>query len=295
MYTYFDAVESLIVSSYGGAQDAEQRDIRTAIHRAYDELTTLRDWNYYQTHGRVITDAPYQTGTVSYNTSTRALTLSGGTWPAWAEYGHVRVGTRIASVQTRVSGTVLTLKSGVTFPETLTAQPYVIYRILYPLPSDFRNLDEPTSEYNWSSGLYVSPDEALKIERVARSTGLPYHWTVLPDPDGSGWVLKLIGYPTRVETVDFMYRRSARPIKYSGHESAARFSSVTVQDEGADLGWVAPIPAAPSDCVGSVVRFGSAASVFPGSIESLTPYDAEGVVLTRNGDRGLTTHRMSAS
>ena len=199
--TFFDLVESLIVSSYGGPQDAEQRDIRSAVLKAYAEVTTIRDWSYYQTHGRVITDAPYSTGNVSYNTSTRELTLTGGTWPSWAEYGHVRVGVRVATVAQRVSGTVLKLDSGVTFPETLTDQPYVIYRILYPLPSDFRNLDEPTSEYNWSSGLYVSPDEALKIERVARSTGLPYHWTVLPNPNAAGWVIKLIGYPTRARCV----------------------------------------------------------------------------------------------
>ncbi len=29
--TYFDLVESLIVSSFGGPQDAEQRDIRSAM------------------------------------------------------------------------------------------------------------------------------------------------------------------------------------------------------------------------------------------------------------------------
>ena len=41
--TYFDLVESLIVSSYGGAQDAEQRDIRTAVQRAYQELGWIWD------------------------------------------------------------------------------------------------------------------------------------------------------------------------------------------------------------------------------------------------------------
>jgi hypothetical protein len=282
---YFDLVESLIVSSYGGPQDAEQRDIRSAILKAYNEVTTIRDWSHYQSHGRVITDAPYQTGTVSYNTSTRELTLTGGTWPTWATFGHVRIGTRIAVVSARTSSTVLTLDAGVTFPETITSQPYVLYRLLYPLPADFRNLDEPTSEYNWSSGLYVSPDEALKIERVARSTGLPYHWTVLPNPNGSGWVIKLLGYPTRVETVDFMYRRTARPLKYSGHEANSRAGTIARTGDAVTLSGATTFV---SGFVGSILRVGDT-SLHPGPAESLNPWVSESEITAVGSTTSLTT------
>jgi len=283
--TFFDLVESLIVSSYGGPQDAEQRDIRSAVLKAYAEVTTIRDWSYYQTHGRVITDAPYSTGNVSYNTSTRELTLTGGTWPSWAEYGHVRVGVRVATVAQRVSGTVLKLDSGVTFPETLTDQPYVIYRILYPLPSDFRNLDEPTSEYNWSSGLYVSPDEALKIERVARSTGLPYHWTVLPNPNAAGWVIKLIGYPTRVETVDFIYRRTARGLRVSGHEANSRAGTIARSGTAVTLSGATTFV---DSFAGSVLRVGDTTS-HPGPAESLNPWVSESKIVVVGTASTLTT------
>jgi hypothetical protein len=73
-------------------------------------------------------------------------------------------------------------------------------------------MDEPSDEYNWWSGLYVTPDEAMKLDRVSNSSGEPYHWTVIKDPDGTGWAVKLVGYPTKLETLDFTYRRSAADI-----------------------------------------------------------------------------------
>lgn len=275
--TYFDLVESLIVSSYGGPQDAEQRDIRTAVQRAYNEITTINEWSHYYQHGRIITQPQYQTGTVAFNASTNQLTLSGGTWPTWAELGSVSIGRAIAKVDTRVSNTVLKLDSTLTFASTLAAgQAYVLYQTDYPLPADFRNMDEPSNEFNWWSGLYLKPDEAMKLERVGNRSGRPWHWTVLKNPNGSGYILKLVGYPTSQETLDFTYRRYPRQIKYSGHEPSMRFSSITANDvlerTSNTFG-----QAFSASMVGSVIRIGTTTD-FPGPIESLTPYVSEALI-----------------
>lgn len=281
--TYFDLVESLIVSSYGGPQDAEQRDIRTAIHRAYSEVTQIRDWAYYHVHGRLVTDAPYATGTVTSSGVT--VTLTGGTWPSWAASGgYLKVGEQICRVASRTSGSVIVLDSTLTLKADVTAQPFTLYRTVYALPSDFRNLDEPSDEYNWWSGLYVTPDEAMKIERVNNSSGTPYHWTVIKDPDSTGWAIKLIGYPTEAETIDFTYRRTARPIRYSGHETALRQgtisrSSATVTGSGTAFS---------SAMVGSILRVGDTTD-HPGPIESLTPWVSEAKITAVGGATSLTT------
>lgn len=275
--TYFDLVESLIVSSYGGPQDAEQRDIRTAVQRAYNEITTINEWSHYYQHGRIITQPQYQTGTVAFNASTNQLTLSGGTWPTWAELGSVSIGRAIAKVDTRVSNTVLKLDSTLTFAGTLAAgQAYVLYQTDYPLPADFRNMDEPSNEFNWWSGLYLKPDEAMKLERVGNRSGRPWHWTVLKNPNGSGYILKLVGYPTSQETLDFTYRRYPRQIKYSGHEPSMRFSSITANDvlERTSNTFSQAFSAS---MVGSVIRIGTTTD-FPGPIESLTPYVSEALI-----------------
>lgn len=271
--TYFDLVESLIVSSYGGPQDAEQRDIRTAIHRAYDELTTIRDWSYYHVHGRIVLQAPYDTGTVTSSGTT--VTLTGGTWPSWAASGaYLRVAEEICRVASRSSNSVIVLDPGLSLKADVTAQPYTLYRTVYPLPSDFRNLDEPSDEYNWWSGLYVTPDQAMKIERVSNSSGEPYHWTVIKDPDSTGWAIKVIGYPTGTETLDFTYRRTARPIRWSGHEAAARAGTIeSVSDvDGTNTSFQASM-------VGAILRVGDA-STHPGPIESLAPYEQEAKIVS---------------
>lgn len=269
--TYFDLVESLIVSSYGGPQDAEQRDIRTAIHKAYNEVTTIRDWAYYHVHGRIVTQAPYSTGTVTSSGAT--VTLTGGTWPAWAATGgYLKVGEEICRVATRMTGSVIVLDSSLGLKANVASKPYTLFRTVYALPADFRNLDEPSDEYNWWSGLYLTPDEAMKLERVSNSSGKPYHWTIIKDPDSAGWAIKIIGYPTTAETIDFTYRRSARPIRWSGHEPAARFANLgNVFD---DLGLQAGVGAFQSSMVGSLLRLGSS-GVYPGPIESLAPYQEE--------------------
>jgi hypothetical protein len=272
MQTYFDLVESLIVSSYGGPQDAEQRDIRTAVHRAYSELTTIRDWARYHVHGRVITDAPYSTGTVT--TAGTAVTLAGGTFPAWAAQGaYLKVGEQIARVAARTSGTALVLDSSLSLKTDQTDAPFQLYRTVYPLPADFRNMDEPSDEYNWWSGLYVTPDQAMKLERVSNTSGTPLHWTIIKDPDSNGWAIKLMGYPTERETIDFTYRRGARPIRYSGHEAALRQGSIA--RSGSTVTGVGT--AFSTALIGSVLRVGDTTNV-PGPIESLTPWVSEAVI-----------------
>ena len=278
--TMFDLVESLIVSSYGGPQDAEQRDIRTAIHKAYNEVTTIRDWAYYHVHGRIITQEPYSTGTVTSSGTT--VTLTGGVWPAWAATGaYLKIGEEICRVGSRTSTTVLVLAAPLLLKANVTSQPYTLYKTVYALPSDFRNLDEPTDEYNWWAGLYLTPDEAMKLERVSNSSGKPYHWTIIKDPDSTGWAIKIVGYPTTAETIDFTYRRTARPIRYSGHEAAGRV--VVTNSTGATVfaAWGS------SAIVGSILRIGTA-SAFPGPIESMDPYVAEHLIAAWDGTELLT-------
>jgi hypothetical protein len=281
--TYFDLVESLIVSSFGGPQDAEQRDIRTAIHRAYDELTTIRDWAYYHVHGRIVLQAPYSEGTVTSSGST--VTLAGGTWPSWAASGaYLKVGEEITRVASLTSSTVLVLDSSLPFKGDVTGELYTLYRSVYPLPSDFRNLDEPSDEYNWWSGLYVTPDQAMKIARVSTATGEPYHWTLIKDPNSAGWAIQVVGYPTGTQTLDFTYRRTARPIRFSGHEAAVRQGTIarsTTAVTGAGTAFSEAL-------VGSVLRVGDATTM-PGPIESLTPWVSEAKITEVANATTLTT------
>lgn len=291
--TYFDLAESLIVSSYGGPQDAEQRDIRTAIHRAYDEVTTIRDWAYYHVHGRVILQAPYSTGTVVVADSGEAFG-SGTNWASVAgliqfpQHFTLRVADRNYPVQSYGDATELGVTVG--GPAVAVEASYTLFRSIYPLPADFRNLDEPSDEYHWWSGLYVTPDQAMKLERVSNSSGEPYHWTIIKDPAGAGWAIKIVGYPTKQETLDFTYRRTARPIRYSGHEASLRIGTVTRSSTNASVSGSGT--AFTSGMVGSVLRAGDTTNS-PGAIESLTPWSSEAKILTVASANSLTAETAS--
>lgn len=286
--TYFDLVESLIVSSYGGPQDAEQRDIRSAIHKAYNELTTIRDWGYYSVHGRIVTNPSYTTGTIGI--SSGAVTLSGGSFATAgvtagnAKYWTLRTGDRSYPLASYSSATAVTLESQFTGMDVTAGASYTLFRTVYPLPSDFKNMDEPSDEFNWWSGLYVTPDEAMKIERVSNSSGEPYHWTLIKDPHGSGWAIKLVGWPTSKETIDFTYRRTARPIRYSGHEAAMRQG--TLSRAGATV--TGSGTAFPPAALGSILRVGDTVNS-PGPIESLTPWADETVITGYSSSASFTT------
>jgi hypothetical protein len=291
--TFFDLVESLIVSSYGGAQDAEQRDIRTAIHRAYDELTTIRDWSYYHVHGRVVLQGTYEAGTVTvgqsdvYGSGTAWNTVSGLT--VLPKHFTLRIGDRNYPIAEYVGvGELRIAEENIPFNHGPGA-PYTLFRSIYPLPEDFRNLDEPSDEYNWWAGLYVTPDQAMKIERVSNSSGAPYHWTVIKDPHGSGWAIKIVGYPTQQETLDFTYRRTARPIRFSGHEPALRQGTISRSSFAVLGSGTAFTPA----MVGSILRVGDTTN-HPGAIESLTPWASESRVTAFTGATQITTENAGS-
>jgi hypothetical protein len=274
MLTYYDAVEHLITSSFGGPQDAEQTDIRTAIQRAYSELSTLRDWNYYQTHGR-IRFAINWLGTVTYTQSTRYFDLvSGDAFPANAALCRMRLDNTVTKIASRVSNTRLQCDSILT-PTTDLVNPTAatLYQDTFPLPSDFRSLDSPIDHVAWTRFIYATPDQAMKLENANNLAGPPHAWTVIKDPSGTGWAIKVVGYPVANSNLDFTYRRLPRRLRISGHEASSRQGTVTISGTTVTGSGTAFTSA----MVGSVLRVGTS-SESPGSDGSLTPYQGEAVI-----------------
>jgi hypothetical protein len=188
----------------------------------------------------------------------------------------------VAQIASRTSASIYVLDSAVQFPSVSASSPATFYKTLYDLPDDFRNMDEPSDEFNWWSGAYVTPDEAMKMERVNFQTGSPLHWTVLKSPTSSKYVLKLVGYPTAVETIDFTYRRELRPLRWSGHEATARQGTVQRGHLGVPTQVEGTGSAFASNMTGSVLRVGTTAYT-PGPIESIEPWQMECVITAVSG------------
>lgn len=282
--TYFDAVEHLIAASFGGPQDAEQKDIRTAMQRAYREVATVRDWRYYQTHGRIVFNPRWE-GTVTYDEESRTFTrVTGDPFPLHAANCNVRVNNVVVRIAKRVGDDTLLADEVVKFPyDLLTPKAALLYQSLYRLPSDCRNIDTPMDQNKWTYFTFVEPDMAMKIESTVDLQGPPNAWTVIKDPYSAGWAIKVIGYPIVVQTLDFTYRRLPRGLRISGHEDLSR--SGTVSANGVSVTGVGTSFTA--GMVGSVMRFGTSGR-HPDTLGSMAPYEAEALIASVQSATSLT-------
>jgi len=272
--TYQDLVEHLITASFGGPQDAEQKDIRSAVQRAVQEVSYIRDWRWHHTHGRVVFDAPW-TGTVTYagGTFTRQ---SGDAFPLYAASGQMRIDEVVTRIASRTSDSVLVADPVIRHPEDI-ASPVTatLYRSFYPLPDDFRTIDSPIDQSFWTDFVFVEPDLAMKMELSQDRQGPPHAWTVRKDPDSNRWAIQVIGYPVSVKTLDFTYRRSPRALRISGHEARSRQGTVScsgtaVTGAGTDFS---------QSMVGSILRLGNA-SDYPDSLGSMNPHIFESKIVS---------------
>lgn len=287
--TYNDYLETLVYHLGGAADERNQVTVRAAIRNAYRDLVMRRTWNYFWAKARVDLNAPYSTGTVQYTEATRALVLTGGSWPAWAGTGYASV--RISNIVSRidsVSGATATLNTvNEPIADIAAGTAYTLYQSIYPLPSDFRSMERPVPEVNWWAGQYISPAEWMALERQgigAGSVGNPTRWTVAGDPVVIGGRAMFVWpYPSLSNTYDFMYQRNPRPIVLTGvpvRESVGTVSNAAAVVMGVGTSFNAAH-------VGACFRFGSGTGKPTGN-DGLRPYAEQQTVLSVQSTTQLT-------
>ena len=161
-------------------------------------------WSWMQPEAKIVTTAPYSTGTVTITSG--VVTLAAGTWPSWADEGELHLGSQIYSIKTRDSGTQITLDDLTIVAAAGTS--YSLGRPSYELPAGFDgnfdgNLHYKTGDNTlWPSIQIVSPaivrskkqacnDEdrplfaAVQPKEFAPATGQRWEITFFPSPDQS--------------------------------------------------------------------------------------------------------------
>ena len=148
--TYSDMLDYITALTDGGARTKDLRMHKEAILGAYKDVAMNNEWAYYMTEGRINLSSSYNTGTVVYDhtggSSERILTLSGGTWPSWIQYGRVKIGDSTYPVDTKVSSTVVTLREDNNPGADVSSSSYTSYRSAYALPSDCLLYTSPAHE-----------------------------------------------------------------------------------------------------------------------------------------------------
>lgn len=232
--TYFDAVARLrqLGRVYTGTPDDA---MFMAIQDAYRRFANEHSWSFLTKQGRIAIQAAQTTGSVAFDrtggaTCERQLTLTGATWPSDIQDWAIQFDDIVCEVEQRHSDTVVQLDAVLCPPADVAAgTSYTAFPRWYPLPNDFAAMVSVMEETSCLSGSYVSPTAMEELMRWAFQTGDAYYWTIRSAPGLIGsYGLFLHGASTATETLDIMYRRRLRPLRYHGEAAADSVGTIAV-------------------------------------------------------------------
>ncbi len=255
--TWSDLLDHLV--DWCGANPAAEvrRDARRASLNAMRDFSTAARWSYYYQLGRIVTSAPYSTGTVEYDhtggSSERLMTLTDGVWPSWAALGSVVIDNVRYDVATRLSDTTVTLASS-TNPgaDVAAGESYTLIRDTYPMPINLNSIGMLILVGRSIVLEMDHPNTWLERQRIFHGVSEPRTYTITGSPDHvSGMALRLWPPPDDAHQMDLVYMRHPRQLKVdlvNAGKASLSSGSAAVTGSGATA-WS-------SRLVGSVFRVG---------------------------------------
>lgn len=152
------------------------------VNDRYFEILGELNWSRLLSVGRLVTTAPYETGTAAVTAGSSAVTLSGGTWTAAMTGLGFRVAGRSEFYEfTRVSATTGTLDRAYE-GSTAAAAAYSIFQHIYPMPADCRLLqDDAFSSSPYGPMTRFSHGQMNQSDPSRLLTGTPRSWAIYMD------------------------------------------------------------------------------------------------------------------
>lgn len=288
LWTYKDVVDHLLdfAGRTTGAEDV--RDARRAAQEGLRQLCNLHKWIYYVVEGLVNTTASYATGTVAYDhtggTYENQLTLTTGTWPSDAAFGHVLIDDVVYIIRERISDTVVLLDYELNPGADVDAgTTYTWYRTTYPSPDLFIGLMSNMIEHgNTRLVQFVHPREWQGDNMWVKSPSQPFAFTVM----GAENYMNRVEFafsppPNSARSYAYIYRRHARPMV------TEEYSTGTVSVTGGSNAVTGSGTAFADIHVGSIIRLSDTATA-PTGRYGANPYQEERVVMRRTSDTAIT-------
>lgn len=268
---------------YMGAQNDPSAviDARRAIMEALKEMWGRHDWPYYMGQQPIRLVAPYSTGTVTYEYATRQVTLTGGTWPDWAVYGALVIGTRRARVAKRISDTIIQLEDGTKFTADIATSTYSLYRAEYPLPSNIRKVSYVSLEDNSTVVLKYIPPQEFYMYSPTVSGSIPRYYTIQKDRSRNEVVMSFYPYPVSEQFVRYNFVRMPEEIEVWS-ETSGKISTVSTTDDVTGNG-----TAFEDRHEGCLIRIGRNANDVPTALHDMYPFSEEHIVNAVSGATAL--------
>jgi hypothetical protein len=193
-------------------------EARQAVQDAVNAIDASANWEFLLATRLINLHAPNTTGTVSVNSGTAVVTLTGGSWPVnvspFGEYREIKFSDRglpykVASMDTTTQATLKTSVSGTALNHIVNGA-YALFQARYPLPVDCEPGRDLTLKGSYQYGNIPKRERMTYDHRSSSLTGAswPQYYTddEYDDTNGSG-TIRLEPYPSTAVEIQLTYYR----------------------------------------------------------------------------------------
>ncbi len=266
------------------------RKIKRAVASAYREFFESRTWAYLMDRGRISTVANYTTGTIAYTNSTRAVTLTSGTWPSWAGLGRIIMGNPALEfpVVSRDSDSQITLDvNSNPGADVAAGTSYNLWQDEYPLPVNCQSVGALKDSYRNVVLDYIEPNNWVKDRPYSAVAGVPRVFTITGERSYLGALgIRIMPPPNAVYNFDFMYKRMPRQMTCNQYTTGTVTTSTTTVTGTSTV--------FTSAMVGCLIRFSSGGTA-PTGLEGSNPYVAQRVITAFTSATSITIDQALSS
>lgn len=285
---FADLLDHVLAFSGDDATKGATMRHRAAVQAAYIAIPGRHEWMYLWALGRVQTNGSTGTNvdnsTLAYTYSTNTVTLTGATWPAWTEDGYLIINNVPYQIDSVVDSTHLTLEVPTRpLADVASGTSYFLLRDQYPVPTDLLAIDEVVVNEVGAVLEYMHPRNWASQRRTMTGPGQPWMFSLIGDKDRIGG-MKMVLWPPPDGgyNVDFIYRRTMRPLVYA-EETAGL---VTIASAGTSV--TGKGTNFRSGMAGSYIRFSADAQTKPTGDRGNNPADFETRIATVTSPTTLT-------
>jgi len=258
LFTLADLVEHLV--QYSG-NDPSARNVINAKSAAQTAIKVLGayDWNCLKSSCIVNTNTPYQTGRVEIDAATRQATLTGGTWPTWAEYGYLIVQSVVYQVGARNSGSVITLsQNNGPLTDIPADTPYIMRQDRYLLPENFGSATSAIAQPGLFPLRYMNQATIYTGRNYQVGTGRPQYFNVANDPNAiQRKMMTIWPSPNTNYAIQLTYKKNIdTPLIRMQTEGTATCTAASTTVTGYNTNW-------DSKLINSVIRLSKDGNNYP--------------------------------
>lgn len=198
---------------------------------------TAHQWSFLYPLAEIELSAAYSTGTIQATAST-TVTLSGGTWPAWADEGELWYtsdagGEQIkATIATRSSDTEILLDTATAAADVAAAgTSYKLRRVHYNLPDDFAGMESDgftfrrDQQWHLPSIKLVGEADLRRLDRENSGDIYPRYASITPiavtSSSTTRWQVRFFPLADTAYTVEYRYK--SVPVTTGTHPAGGAF------------------------------------------------------------------------